>query len=377
MRDEAESVNSAGFPHPVPENTASEIRLALEQILASPEFRGSKRCRNFLRYIVEAALGGRGPELKERTLAVELYGLPSNADLEKYSTVRVCANHVRLRLGRYYASASGAESPWRIELQPGSYAPQFRRLSQPPPAAKTHGSRRRWVKWQLVAAGLALAGAAAAGLSRLLIPPAGLPERFWAPAFRSGKVVIVLAELPSDPAWKGRGAALQASAAAELLHYFRNRNSGVRIRSVTEFIAASHSDSFVILGPAFPAHVWMKAPVLRACGFSESVFQLFSPQRSGNPDSTPASADFAAIYRVRSLPEGPFCVLAAGSSPDAMWSAARLMTDPAMLERFLKQAGHVWNGHNALAALAVFPRGGEQGFTLLSARPWQPVSPAP
>jgi hypothetical protein len=377
MRDESETTNPAGFPHPAPENIASEIRAALEQILASPEFRSSKRCRNFLRYIVEATLGGRGPALKERTLAVELYGLPSNVDLEKRSTVRVCANHVRLRLGRYYASASGAESPWRIELQPGSYAPQFRRLSQPPPPAKPPLIRKRWVKWQVFAAALALAGVAAAGLLRIWIPPAGLPERFWAPAFRSGKVVIVLAELPSDPAWKGRGPALQAAAAAELFHFFRTRNSGVRIRPLSEFITASHSDPFVILGPAYPPHIWMKAPVLRACGFSESVLQLLSPQLPGKSDSAPASADFAAIYRVRALPQGPFCVLAAGSSPDAMASAARLFTDAAMLERFLTQAGDAWNGNNALAALAAFPRTGEQGFTLLSARPWQPVSPAP
>lgn len=376
MRDEAESTTSSGFPHPVPENTAAEIRAALEQILASPEFRSSKRCRNFLRYIVEATLGGRGPALKERTLAIELYGLPSNVDLDKSSTVRVCANHVRLRLGRYYASASGAESHWRIELLPGSYAPQFRRLSQPPPA-KPPLIRKRWVKWQVFSAALALAGVAAAGLLRIWIPPAGLPERFWAPAFRSGKVEIVLAELPSDSAWHSRGAALQASAAAELFYYFRNRNSGVRIRSLTEFITASHADPFVILGPAYPPHIWMKAPVLRACGFSESVLQLFLPQISGNPGSTSSSADFAAIYRVRALPQGPFCVLAAGSSPDAMASAARLFTDAAMLERFLTQAGDAWNENNALAALAAFPRTGEQGFTLLSARPWQPVSPAP
>jgi hypothetical protein len=45
----------------------------LQSILASPMFRGSRRCSDFLQFVVHRKLEGRAEELKERTIATEVF----------------------------------------------------------------------------------------------------------------------------------------------------------------------------------------------------------------------------------------------------------------------------------------------------------------
>ena len=113
---------------------ASDIREALQRVLNSAAFRGSKRCHEFLEFVVGRSLGGDGDSLKERTLATEVFGRKATADLGDDSIVRVGAREVRKRLAQYYMS-SGADDPLRIDLPPGSYVPVFRRHSEPADAA--------------------------------------------------------------------------------------------------------------------------------------------------------------------------------------------------------------------------------------------------
>ena len=109
---------------------ASDIREALQRVLNSAAFRGSKRCHEFLEFGVGRSLGGDGDSLKERTLATEVFGRKATADLGDDSIVRVGAREVRKRLAQYYMS-SGADDRLRIELPPGAYVPVFRRHSEP------------------------------------------------------------------------------------------------------------------------------------------------------------------------------------------------------------------------------------------------------
>src|SRR5205085_10288477 len=53
------------------------IREELQRILAGSSFRSSKRCSEFLCFVVERTLEGRGDDLKERTLGVSLFGRPA------------------------------------------------------------------------------------------------------------------------------------------------------------------------------------------------------------------------------------------------------------------------------------------------------------
>src|SRR5215471_2833326 len=115
-------------PAPQPD----EIRLQLQHILASPVFHGSKRCQQFLEYVCVKSLAGQAGALKERTVAVEVFGRPPQIDLGEDTIVRVGAREVRKRLAQYYITPDGASAEIRIDLPSGSYAPEFRYVTLQP-----------------------------------------------------------------------------------------------------------------------------------------------------------------------------------------------------------------------------------------------------
>jgi hypothetical protein len=100
------------------------VRNELAAIMASDSFSSSKRCRDFLEFIVEHALAGDFDTLTERFLGVELFGRAVDYETATDSIVRVRANDVRRRLAQYYSSARST-SPARIDLIAGGYIPEF------------------------------------------------------------------------------------------------------------------------------------------------------------------------------------------------------------------------------------------------------------
>jgi hypothetical protein len=107
------------------------VREELDRVLTSHEFRSSKRSQDFLRYVVDHTLAGRGDTLKERTIGMEVFGRPASYDPSDDATVRVKAGEVRKRLGLYY-SDQGAQDPIRIELPSGTYVPEFHAAAPKP-----------------------------------------------------------------------------------------------------------------------------------------------------------------------------------------------------------------------------------------------------
>lgn len=174
----------------------SAIRGELDRILASTEFRSSKRSQDFLRYIVEHALNGQAGTLKERTIGIEVFGRPVSYEPSEDATVRVKAGEVRKRLGLYYAQL-GATDPIRIELPGGTYVPEFRTTQVEPnsiaPAVTvvTTSSRRREVL--LVGALIAFAIAAALVVVWQSRNPNDALEKFWAPVMHTGGPVSICA----------------------------------------------------------------------------------------------------------------------------------------------------------------------------------------
>jgi hypothetical protein len=193
---------------------ADQIRAELAAILDSSVFRTSKRCHDFLQYAVSQTLRGDLQNLRERSLAVEVFGRRTNASLGDDSIVRVGAREVRKRLAQYYMT-EGAHDAMRIELPAGSYVPVFHAQAAPvfespevvsllpPPApalpaaplkeaaARAPVSNQRW---------LILAGILAAVLLGVLLwrsMRAAVPEEFeafWRPAFiQQGPVFLGLA----------------------------------------------------------------------------------------------------------------------------------------------------------------------------------------
>ena len=144
---------------------AEAVRVELDRLLESPAFRTSKRCSEFLKYIVEHTISGPAGTLKERVIGVELFQLPQDFDTSQHTVVRVTANEVRKKLAQYYHSEDGTHHEVRIELPPGSYSAEFRATPAPvePPApmcpdppAQTNAGRRPVYRYA-VAVALALA----------------------------------------------------------------------------------------------------------------------------------------------------------------------------------------------------------------------------
>jgi hypothetical protein len=106
-----------------PERTAA-VRTELNAILKSHYFSGSKRCQDFLEFIVQQALDGNYDYLTERFLGAELFGRPINYETGTDSIVRVRANDVRRRIVQYYSDGHGG-SQVVIELVSGNYVPEF------------------------------------------------------------------------------------------------------------------------------------------------------------------------------------------------------------------------------------------------------------
>jgi len=102
------------------------VRAELSLVAESPAFRTSKRCREFLEYIVQHTISGPSGALKERSIGVDLFQLPRDFDSGQHTIVRVTANEVRKRLAQYYLAENGTRHAVRIEIPPGSYSAEFR-----------------------------------------------------------------------------------------------------------------------------------------------------------------------------------------------------------------------------------------------------------
>jgi serine/threonine-protein kinase len=144
-------------PSTVPE---SELRAALERVLASAAFRGRERPSRLLRFIVQAALAGRAEELKEYTLGAEALGRGDRFDPRIDPIARVEASRLRTRLELYYAG-DGRDDPVTIVLPKGGYAPRF--LPRAPANADVLAAGPRlWAIAGACAAGAVFAAAAIA-----------------------------------------------------------------------------------------------------------------------------------------------------------------------------------------------------------------------
>jgi hypothetical protein len=103
----------------------------LRRILESPEFRSTKRCQDFLTFIVGQTLAGF--PLKERTVGAGVFGRDAAYDTNEDGIVRIKASEVRKRLGLYYAGSeflSGAKK-WKRQSFPAADRKSGRAIYNP------------------------------------------------------------------------------------------------------------------------------------------------------------------------------------------------------------------------------------------------------
>ena len=100
------------------------VREELRRIIASRHFRTSRRGKEFLEYVVDQKISGKGDLLKERLIGVHLFGRKPDYATGEDPVVRVQAGDVRRRLESYHADPD-IKSELLIEIPVGSYAPVF------------------------------------------------------------------------------------------------------------------------------------------------------------------------------------------------------------------------------------------------------------
>lgn len=171
----------------LPPDQARRVLAELERVLASPLFRGSRRCHSLLRRITEHSVAGEIDSLKERALGVDVFGRPPDYDTSEDPVVRASAAEIRKKLAQFYEEA-GRDSEIRIELPRGSYLAEFHPHEKQPPRVPI--TRKKPARRIVIATGAAAC---------LLIVIAGLALRsggsaldlLWGPVLKTPGLVLV------------------------------------------------------------------------------------------------------------------------------------------------------------------------------------------
>jgi hypothetical protein len=182
----------------------------LERLLQTERLRKSPSLRQLLEYLVRKCAEGLVDEIKESTIAMDVFGRPSSFDSRLDNIVRVQAHRLRKTLEGYY-QAEGAHDAFRITIPKGSYVPSVERHQEDlgyVPGTSAAGSksesialpaapatRRRRLAWAAFA-GVFLAGVLTSAVA-FRVAPAWLMAR-RAPAGRED-----LRTLPLAAVWGG------------------------------------------------------------------------------------------------------------------------------------------------------------------------------
>jgi serine/threonine-protein kinase len=135
--------SSSAVIAPASELSDAAVVRELEAIVSSGPFREAELLRRFLRYSVEQTLLGRGGELKEIRMGLEVFDRDSSFDPRLDPVVRMAARRLRSKLAEYYETA-GRHNALRIEMPKGGYAASFTAIAAPassvlhPPASSIH-----------------------------------------------------------------------------------------------------------------------------------------------------------------------------------------------------------------------------------------------
>ena len=97
---------------------------ALDKILASQQFHNAASQKAFLRYVVNETLAGRGDQLKEYTIGLEVFQRKESYDPRYDNTVRLKAQKLRWSLAKYYET-EGTDDQVCIGFRSRGYQPLF------------------------------------------------------------------------------------------------------------------------------------------------------------------------------------------------------------------------------------------------------------
>ena len=122
------------MPSPVLQSVGWEAeRAELQSVLQSHLLARSPALTHLLSYLCEKKFAGETDQIKEYSVALDVFDRADSFDQDSDSIVRVQANRLRKRLAEYYAN-EGASHSLRITIPVGQYIPSFETVSSLPPA---------------------------------------------------------------------------------------------------------------------------------------------------------------------------------------------------------------------------------------------------
>jgi hypothetical protein len=214
----------------------SEKRSELEAVLHSREFLRSPALAKLLEYLCDKTFSGHTQEIKEFSIATEVFGRDTDFGEKRDSLVRVEVHRLRRKLESLY-EREGAYHPLRIVIRPGTYEPDFERVFDSPGGPARQATAPEASLMEILPAAQPAPAERGPDVSRQPTPAAGPPHPN---VLRSnGKAAVVLAIViiavaagiwlgkgtlkpnPTDASRKTRQAALLPGATVERPHPVR------------------------------------------------------------------------------------------------------------------------------------------------------------
>ena len=400
---------------------AEDVRIQMERLLAGVPFRTSRRCQILLRHIVEGALAGETTSLKERSLGVEVFGRAPDYDTSEDPVVRTTAGENRKKLAQYYQQPEHAGEP-RIELNPGSYIPEFhfpdtpvtaRALALAPP--RRARSRRMLLIAACVVAAVVLA---AVGLQSPRWRRSDL-ERFWGPMLDApGGVLFCLGQprvynLRSDaeqrdlenriqgppggalesakesiplqrlvPMWDRYVALGDATCLLRLTSLFEKRARPYSVRGGASTSFSDLRERPAVLIGAFNNEWTLRALARQRYTFYKDYQGLEGIRDRDHPERTDwklvnawpgwrISNDYAIVSRIVDRSTDNMVVIAAGITHFGTEGAGEFLSDPAYFAEAVPRLPPDWQGRNLEIVLSVPVVGGVSGHPrVLATHAW-------
>jgi hypothetical protein len=395
-------------PTPVPSPVA--VREQLERLLTHSLFSKSERYPALLTYVVDQTLRGNGPELKERSIGIEVFKKSPDYDANAEPVVRQAAGEVRKRLTQYYYD-SAHDGELVIELPIGSYVPVFHshepanlpaelivpeaaaELLPPPPApaaatAEPGRPTLRWVPWALLP--VAVAAAALIGFRIGARPPEPPPpspiQLFWAPitagtstaTFCLGEpaknldvATIDSYDAPVPPSkpeplyfrlhLSGHLALADVITLTRTAAALETQHKAFRVMPASEASFAQLREGPIVLIGGFD-NIWtLRVTQKLRFGFDSKDGVALIVDRKSQTQTTWATAwdlpyeklsrDYAIVARMHDNTTGQPVIIAAGISEEGTEAAGEILYNPVYLDQLLKKAPSNWEQMNMEAVI--------------------------
>jgi hypothetical protein len=380
------------------ERERADVHRQLDRLLENPHFSNSKRFPSFLRFIVREELDGRGDQLKERTLGIEVFGRDPAYDTTSDPIVRVTAAEIRKRIAQYYQDAERPDE-LRISLPPGSYVPHFEwpRVPVLPDttqalaiplaterdfsasgaeqiAGQASASKGPPTTW-LIAGSLLLVVLFAGGWSWIRSRPTTL-DRFWSPVLSAADSVVVC-----FPQSNIDGITLRDAVDPSQQRRLEERMNGVVVDDLQPLVSLSgllemrhqrynlmgeESATLTNLrqGPAIFIGAFDNPWTLRLTrglrfrfGNDPQMTQFWIEDTQSSTktrwgvdrnvqQATNNYRDYAIVARFRDANTGQLAVVAAGIARGGTVAAGEFLTQPADMDSIGNQAPKDWAGQN-------------------------------